>query len=131
MKASPKRGLLSGASVNDMSSEEDSGSSSTDNESDVDITNHVSTDMNLASLNSPSSSRNSDLASNMRQFDSPPTASPASNIRTDEGVPSSNSPQPGSSESGNRSERDLSQEEVDKLVQLQDLTGICIRAFKR
>merc|ERR1719433_1564493 len=33
-------------------------------------------------------------------------------------------PQPGTSQDDNEDDRDLSQEEMDKLVQLQDLTGI-------
>lgn len=32
-------------------------------------------------------------------------------------------PQPGTSQDNNEDDRDLSQEEMDKLVQLQDLTG--------
>jgi len=124
MKGSRKRGATSSGSLNDMSSEEDTGSSSSDYEQDADTFNQVPIEMNNASSNSPNITRNSELASDIMQPNLPSAISSESNVRNEGSVSQPDSPQPSSSVSENPTERDLSQEEVDKLVQLQDLTGI-------
>ena len=123
MKGSRKRGATSSGSLNDMSSEEDTGSSSSDYEQDADTFNQVPIEMNNVSSNSPNITRNSELASDIMQPNLPSAISSESNVRNEGSVSQPDSPQPGSSVSENPTERDLSQEEVDKLVQLQDLTG--------
>ena len=60
----------------------------------------------------------------------PSAISSESNVRNEGSVSQPDSPQPGSSVGENPTERDLSQEEVDKLVQLQDLTGNSIIKFR-
>ena len=123
MKDSRKRGATSSGSLNDMSSEDDTGSSSSDYEQDADTFNQLPTEMNNASSNSPNITRNSELASDIMQPDLPSAISSESNERNEESLSQPDSPQPGPSESENQTQRDLSQDEVDKLVQLQDLTG--------
>ena len=122
MKDSRKRGATSSGSLNDMSSEDDTGSSSSDYEQDADTFNQLPIEMNNASSNSPNITRNSELASDIMQPDLPSAISSESNERN-ESLSQPDSPQPGPSESENQTQRDLSQDEVDKLVQLQDLTG--------
>ena len=131
MKGSRKRGATSSGSLNDMSSEEDTGSSSSDYEQDANTFNQVPIEMNNASPSSPNINRNSEIASDIMQPDLPSAISSESNVRNEGSVSQPDSPQPGSSESENRTERDLSQEEVDKLVQLQDLTGNSIIKCRR
>ena len=123
MKGSRKRGATSSGSLNDMSSEEDTGSSSSDYEQDAETYNQVPIEINNGSSNSPNITRNSELASDIMQPNLPSAISSESNVRNEGIVSQPDSPQPGSSGSENPTERDLSQEEVDKLVQLQDLTG--------
>ena len=123
MKDSRKRGATSSGSLNDMSSEDDTESSSSDYEQDADTFNQLPIEMNNASSNSPNITRNSELASDIMQPDLPSATSSESNARNEESLSQPDSPQPGPSESENQTQRDLSQDEVDKLVQLQDLTG--------
>lgn len=123
MKDSRKRGATSSGSLNDMSSEDDTESSSSDYEQDADTFNQLPIEMNNASSNSPNITRNSELASDIMQPDLPSAISSESNERNEESLSQPDSPQPGPSESENQTQRDLSQDEVDKLVQLQDLTG--------
>ena len=122
MKGSRKRGTATSSSLNEMSSEEDTGSSSSDYEADDDTNNEVTNDFNHVSI-SQNDTVNSDAITNSAhpEFSPPITVEP--DVRNVASVSSPESPQPGSSEISNREERDLSQEEVDKLVQLQDLTG--------
>ena len=122
MKGSRKRGTTASSSLNEMSSDEDTGSSSSDYEADADTNNEVTNDFNHVSSSSQNDIVNSDSITNSAHPESSSiTAEP--DIRNVPSVSSPESPQPGSSEISNRDERDLSQEEVDKLVQLQDLTG--------
>ena len=83
MKGSRKRGATSSGSLNDMSSEEDTGSSSSDYEQDADTFNQVPIEMNDASSNSPNITRNSELASDIMQPNSPSAISSESNIRNE------------------------------------------------
>jgi len=124
MKGSRKRGTTASSSLNEMSSDEDTGSSSSDYEADADTNNEVTNDFNHVSSSSQNDIVNSDSITNSAHPESSPSITAEPDIRNVPSVSSPESPQPGSSEISNRDERDLSQEEVDKLVQLQDLTGL-------
>ena len=123
MKGSRKRGTTASSSLNEMSSDEDTGSSSSDYEADADTNNEVTNDFNHVSSSNQNDIVNSDSITNSAHPEISPPITVEPDIRNVASVSSPESPQPGSSEIGNRDERDLSQEEVDKLVQLQDLTG--------
>ena len=120
----PRRKGTAGAALNEMSSEE-SGSSSSDYEPEVDTNDQVNNDLNHVSLNAPNNMENANPVSNLMHPDLPSTMASNSSESEVRNVATPSlpvCPQPGPSED-NESERDLSQEEVDKLVQLQDLTG--------
>ena len=83
MKDSRKRGATSSGSLNDMSSEDDTGSSSSDYEQDADTFNQVPIAMNNESSNSPNITRNSELASDIMQPDLRSAISSESNVRNE------------------------------------------------
>ena len=120
----PRRRGTAGAALNEISSEE-SGSSSSDYEPEINTNDQVHNDFNHVSLNAPNNTENSNAVPNLMQPDLTSTASSNSSESEVRNVATASepvSPQPGPSEI-DQNERDLSQEEVDKLVQLQDLTG--------
>ena len=127
MRGPRRRGQTAGASLNELSSEEDSGSSSSDYEPEASTGDQVSNDVNHASSNDHSDSRNPNIISNIMQPDVFSTSSSNSSDLEEARIAVSAAPlidpQSGPSGAENQDERDLSQEEVDKLVQLQDLTG--------
>ena len=127
MRGPRRRGQTAGASLNDLSSEDDSGSSSSDYEPEATIDEHIPNDVNHVSSNETSDSRNPNIVSNIMQPDVFSTSSSNSSDLEEARIAVSAAPLtvPASSSSGalNQDERDLTQEEVDKLVQLQDLTG--------
>ena len=126
MRGPRRRGHLAGASLNDLSSE-DTDSSSSENEPEAGVENQLHNDLNHVSTNGLSDNGNPNLASNIMQPDSFSTSSSNSSDLEEARIEASAAPQidpqPGPSQAVNQNQRDLSQEEVDKLVQLQDLTG--------
>ena len=127
MRGPRRRGQTAGASLNDLSSEDDSGSSSSDYEPEATIDEHIPNVVNHVSSNESIDSRNPNIVSNIMQPDVFSTSSSNSSDLEEARIAVSAAPLtvPASSSSGalNQDERDLTQEEVDKLVQLQDLTG--------
>ena len=116
------------ASLNELSSEEDTGdSSSSEYEPEASNREQADNDMNHVSSNGTSDNRNPHIISNIAEPDIISTSSANSSDleqgRTDSAA-SPTEPQAGPSQAEPEEERDLSQEEMDKLVQLQDLTGI-------
>ena len=127
MRGPRRRGQTAGASLNEISSEEDSGSSSSDYEPETSRDDHIPNAVNHVSSNGPINSRNPNLISNIMQPDTISTSSSNSSDLEEARMADSAAPllgpQAGPSRAEEQDERDLSQEEVDKLVQLQDLTG--------
>lgn len=128
MRGPRRRRRLAAAPLNELSSEEDTGDSSSEYEPEASIEEQVPNDMNHVSANGTSDNRNPNIVSNIMQPDSFSTSSSNSSDLEEGRIAASAAPpaepHPGPSQAENQEERDLSQEEVDKLVQLQDLTGI-------
>ena len=127
MRGPRRRGHLAGASLNDLSSEEDTGSSSSDYEPDAVAEDQVTNNISHASSNGVSDNISANIRSNTMQPGPSSTSSSNSSdleeARNAAMISSPAHPQPGTSQDNNEDDRDLSQEEMDKLVQLQDLTG--------
>ena len=127
MRGPRQRGHLAGASLNDLSSEEDTGSSSSDYEPDAVAEDQVTNNISHASSNGISDNISANIRSNTMQPGPSSTSSSNSSdleeARNAAMISSPAYPQPGTSQDNNEDDRDLSQEEMDKLVQLQDLTG--------
>ena len=119
MRGPRRRGQTAGASLNELSSEDDSGSSSSDYEPENSRDDQLP-NANYASSDGPSD-RTPNSTSNIMQPDTVSTSS--SNSSDLQSRIAISDPEAGPSRPENQDERDLSQEEVDKLVQLQDLTG--------
>ena len=127
MRGPRRRGHLAGASLNDLSSEEDTGSSSSDYEPDAIAEDQVTNNISHTSSNGISDNISANIRSNTMQPGPSSTSSSNSSdleeARNAAMISSPAHPQPGTSQDNNEDDRDLSQEEMDKLVQLQDLTG--------
>ena len=138
MRGPRRRRRLAAAALNELSSEEDTGNSDSEQEPGASAEGDEVSHINHVAANSTGNNRNPIVPHLMR----PDTSTSSSNSSdVEEGRSASvaasslEMPTGGNLQNDNGDERDLSQEEMDKLVQLQDLTGNhiphqhCLKAF--
>ena len=128
MRGPRRRRRLAAAALNELSSEEDTGNSDSEQEPGANAEGDEVSNINHVSANSTHGNNRRPIVPHLMRPDTSSTSSSNSSDGEERRIPSAAAsslemPTGGNLQNENEDERDLSQEEMDKLVQLQDLTG--------
>ena len=127
MRGPRRRRRLAAAALNELSTEEDTGNSDSEQEPGANAEGDEVSNINHASANSTHGNNRNPIVPHLMRPDTSTSSSNSSDVE-ERGIASVAAsslemPTGGNLQNDNGDERDLSQEEMDKLVQLQDLTG--------